>query len=306
MSTWIIGDLHGCAASFRALRDTLNFDETRDTLVLVGDLVNRGSGSLETLRWIVEHKHCVRTVLGNHDIHLLWCALGSGTPHGRDTLLEILQAPDAHVLIQWLRAQPFAQIIGDAVTGDTVTGDTVTGDTVTGDALVLHAGIHPHWRVKDALHWSDRLQAQLQAPDAGAFLDRMREERAEHPDDHAAFEAMDVFTRMRVLERSDLSLNTTYSNTLENIPEHLVPWFRVQSEHPRPRAVFSGHWAALGFHQEPPYIALDSGCVWGNGLTAWRLEDGHHVFQPAIDPPVTQSDGQRSEQQRVFPKQQRS
>lgn len=282
MSTWIIGDLHGCAASFRALRDRLNFDETRDTLVFVGDLINRGSGSLQTLRWVVEHKHCVRTVLGNHDIHLLWCALGKGTPHGRDTLLDILQAPDAPALIQWLRAQPFAQIIGGA--------------------LIVHAGIHPRWRIEDALRWSDKLQKQLQAPDAGTFLDRMRRSRDEHPSDHAAFEAMDILTRMRALKRSDLSLDTTYTNTLQNVPEHLVPWFRVQSEHPRPPAVFSGHWAALGFHQEPPYIALDSGCVWGNGLTAWRLEDGHHVFQPAIDPPVTQSDGQRPEQERVFPK----
>lgn len=286
MSTWIIGDLHGCAASFRALRKTLNFDSSHDTLVFVGDLVNRGSGSLETLRWVVEHQHCVRTVLGNHDIHLLWCALGAGTPHGRDTILEILQAPDAPTLIDWLRAQPFAQMIGNA-----------------GEALVVHAGIHPHWRVEDALRWSDRLQAQLQAPDAGAFLDRMRQARDAPPTDRHAFVAMDVLTRMRTLKRSDLSLDMTYNNTLQNIPPHLVPWFDVPSEHPRPRAVFSGHWAALGFHQSPPYIALDSGCVWGNGLTAWRLEDGYHVFQPAIDPPVIQSDGQRSKQERIFPKQ---
>lgn len=273
MSTWIIGDLQGCAASFGALRKKIAFDPSRDVLHLVGDLVNRGPASLDTLRWVFEHRHCVHTVLGNHDLHLLWCALGSGTPHGRDTLLDILHAPDADELIDWLRTQPLLRVLEDAV--------------------IVHAGIHPTWRIASALEKATAAQRQLQSTHAGDFLDRMRAQNPQNQSEAEIFQDLDILTRMRTLYRADLSLNTRYAGTLENIPSDAVPWFQVPSQHPRPLPIFFGHWAALGVHQHPPYHALDSGCVWGNSLTAWRLEDGTIVQQPAIDPPVEQTDGQR-------------
>lgn len=273
MSTWIVGDLHGCGESFAALRDAIKFDPNHDTLVLVGDLVNRGPTSLETLRWIVAHAHCVQAVLGNHDLHLLWCALGAGMPRGRDTLYDILHAPDAEALISWLRAQPFARQVGDA--------------------LIVHAGLHPNWSVEETLRHSDTIQGILNSPGAGRFLDRMRARLHDQPNDAEHFAIIDVLTRMRTLDRRTHTLNDTYSGTLAELPANLIPWFRVPSPHARPSNVFFGHWAALGFHQEGPYIGLDSGCVWGRGLTAWRLEDRKCVYQNAVDSKVQHADGER-------------
>lgn len=273
MSTWVIGDLQGCGQSFAKLRESIGFSAERDTLVLVGDLVNRGSTSLETLRWVVQNDASVRVVLGNHDLHLLWCALGAGTPKGRDTIQEIIDAPDCDLLISWLRRQPFVRYAGDA--------------------LIVHAGLHPSWSVEDAQRWSDKLSARLQADDAGAFLDRVRARFPKDDDEKQLFFAHDVLTRMRTLSRRTLELDEHYSGPLDDVPEGRVPWFRVRALHPRPKHVFFGHWAALGFHSERPYTALDSGCVWGRGLTAWRLEDGYVHYEPAIDTPPVMTDGQR-------------
>jgi bis(5'-nucleosyl)-tetraphosphatase (symmetrical) len=41
-----------------------------------------------------------------------------------------------------------------------------------------------------------------------------------------------------------------------------------------------GHWAALGLCIKKRYIALDSGCVWGGRLSAFRLEDKQLIQVP--------------------------
>src|SRR5690625_813470 len=274
MNTWIIGDLQGCADSFEALRQRIHFDSTRDAIYLVGDIVNRGPGSLRTLRWVYQHRQSTFTVLGNHDLHLLWCALGSGTPRGPDTILESLKAPDADELIAWVRQQPLVRQIHQAI--------------------IVHAGIHPTWTLQETLTRAEAAEHKLQSEDAGAFLDRMRKRTPANAEDAHLMESLNVLTRMRTLERSDLSLNLDYNGTLADLPEHLTPWFDVPSDHARPGQVFFGHWAALGFHVQTPYIALDSGCVWGNALTAWHLEKDNTVVQPAIDRPVEQTDGERA------------
>src|SRR5699024_9381915 len=143
MSTWIIGDLQGCADSFEALRTAIHFDPARDTIYLVCDLVNRGPASLYTLRWVFQHQHCVFPVLGNHDLHLLWCALGRRVPNGRDTLAEILQAPDRDELIACLQKQPLIR--------------------QWNDALMVHAGIHPQWSIHEAIQRANAAQAKLQS-----------------------------------------------------------------------------------------------------------------------------------------------
>lgn len=266
MSTWIVGDVHGCGETFAKLRERIQFQPDTDHLIFVGDLVNRGPTSLETLRWIVAHDHCVSTVLGNHDLHLLWCALGAGMPRGRDTIAEIIDAPDADELIGWLRKQPFA--------------------IKKKGVLIVHAGIHPSWSVKEALSWSQLLSERLQSPDAGRFLNRMRAGHHKERGDTAEFHALDVLTRMRTLRRGTRALTYNYSGPLSEVPKGQKAWFRARTPHSRPAQVFFGHWAALGFHVEAPYICVDSGCVWGRGLTAWELETGTRVFQPALDAPT--------------------
>jgi bis(5'-nucleosyl)-tetraphosphatase (symmetrical) len=47
---YLIGDLQGCDAPFQRLLESVNFSPSRDTLYLLGDLVNRGPDSLAVLR----------------------------------------------------------------------------------------------------------------------------------------------------------------------------------------------------------------------------------------------------------------
>ena len=61
------------------------------------------------------------------------------------------------------------------------------------------------------------------------------------------------------------------------------PWFRHKHRATRDVRMAFGHWAALGLRVKKRYVALDSGCVWGGQLTAWRLEDGALFQVPGRD-----------------------
>src|SRR5688572_17991593 len=103
MATYAIGDVHGCFGTLQRLLRKLPYDPGRDRLWFVGDLVNRGPRSLEVLRWAVEQGDRIVAVLGNHDLHLLARAAGVAEARKKDTLGEILAAPDRDDLLNWLR-----------------------------------------------------------------------------------------------------------------------------------------------------------------------------------------------------------
>src|SRR4030067_3753968 len=106
MATYAIGDVQGCYSELCALLDKIRFDEHRDRLWFVGDLVNRGPGSLATLRFVKQLGAHAVTVLGNHDLHLLAVAHGHLRYHRKDNFHDVLEAPDRDDLLDWLRHQP--------------------------------------------------------------------------------------------------------------------------------------------------------------------------------------------------------
>jgi len=132
MATYVIGDLQGCLSPLERLLEKVKFDPSKDRLWFVGDLVNRGPKSLQTLRFVKSLGESAITVLGNHDLHLLAVVYGYRKPSGKDTLKRILQAPDRDDLCQWLASQPLMHT--DAALGHTL----------------VHAGIHPHWSLQRA------------------------------------------------------------------------------------------------------------------------------------------------------------
>lgn len=93
MTTYAVGDLQGCLDPLKCLLDRVAFDPARDRLWLVGDLVNRGPKSLETLRFLFAMRDSVTCVLGNHDLHLLAVAHNVERLKKSDTLREIIEAP---------------------------------------------------------------------------------------------------------------------------------------------------------------------------------------------------------------------
>ena len=71
MATFAIGDVQGCCNELQLLVDALNFDPASDQLWFVGDLVNRGPDSLESLRFIRHLGSSAVCVLGNHEQRFL-------------------------------------------------------------------------------------------------------------------------------------------------------------------------------------------------------------------------------------------
>lgn len=61
----IVGDVHGCFTKLRQALDAINFDEDRDRLISVGDLVDRGPESHQVLDWLA--KPWLHAVMGNHE-----------------------------------------------------------------------------------------------------------------------------------------------------------------------------------------------------------------------------------------------
>lgn len=268
MSTYAIGDLQGCFDEFEALLARIGFRPDADRLLLVGDLVNRGPGSLPALRWVHAHRDNVDCVLGNHDLHLLAVSLGLSKIKGKDTLGGILAAPDAPILLGWLRTQPLVRKIGSH--------------------LMVHAGLLPQWSTAQALACSDEVQAALTGPDYREFMSQMYGNKPDGWDDglkgwDRLRAIVNTCTRMRMLTKK-ARLDFDYKGELADAPDNLRPWFDFP--HDRDETVLCGHWSALGLLQRKDVIALDTGCVWGGKLTAVRLEDGV-VYQERSRQPVT-------------------
>lgn len=274
MANYVIGDVQGCFDSLQALLNRIDFNPSRDTLWFAGDLVNRGPKSLESLRFIHSLGQAARTVLGNHDLHLLALACGLGKQHKSDTIAEVMQAPDGQTLIDWLRSQPLALALPH---------------TNGQPALLVHAGILPQWGFEDTLAFSQEVSQALQADDWQHFMAQLygNEPRLWNP----ALEGVDrlrilvnVFTRMRMIH-DDTSLELKFKLGPDQAPTGLRPWF----EHPRHNStglIVFGHWSTLNQLRNPAGFCLDTGCVWGGQLTALRLEDLQLFSVPASEPAV--------------------
>ncbi len=262
MSTYAIGDLQGCFESLQVLLAKIDFDSARDQLWLVGDIVNRGPGSLECLRFVRSLGKRATVVLGNHDLHLLAVAEGISKVGKRDTIQPILDAPDRNDLLEWLRHQKLLH--------------------VDGRYLMVHAGLLPQWSLTQALGLAAEVEELLRGSVHRTFLKNMYGNEPNRWDDKLLDSARhrlvtNVMTRMRVLsDRNELDFE--FKGELATIPPGLVPWFTRRHPSFADKTILAGHWSALGLHVTSNFIGLDTGCAWGRQLTALRLED-RAIFQ---------------------------
>ena len=262
MSTYAIGDIQGCYDPLMRLLQQINFNPTEDTLWLTGDLVNRGSHSLQTLRFIKSLGPKAITVLGNHDLTLLAVAHQAFPFDDKHhTFLDILEAPDKEALLSWLIQQPLMHY-----------------DQKLGYVMV-HAGIYPKWDLKLALSLAHEVETQLQGTEAAKFLAAMYGNKPSNWSaqlqgyDRLRF-IVNCFTRMRFCS-ADGELELTLKEAADQAPLGYMPWFLIPNESLASLKILFGHWASLaGKCTQPNVFALDTGCVWGNCLTALRLEDG--------------------------------
>ena len=85
---------------------------------------------------------------------------------------------------------------------------------------------------------------------------------------------INCLTRMRFCTPQG-SLDLTTKGAPEQAPSGYIPWFSAPDRALQSSTKIAfGHWAALeGKTQLDSIFALDTGCVWGNCLTALRLDD---------------------------------
>lgn len=269
MAIYAVGDVQGCHVELVQLLETIRFDAEADRLWLVGDLVNRGPGSLEVLRLVKSLGDSAITVLGNHDLHLLAVAEGVAELHRSDTLDEILNAPDRDELLHWLRHQRLLYAQNGYV--------------------LVHAGLLPQWSVKQAVSLAHEVEYALRGEDYAVFLARMYGNAPHEWDDElTGYKRLRVivnaFTRMRICTPQG-EMEFRFKSEVENIPAGYLPWFDMPERASADATVICGHWSALGLKVEPRIIALDTGCLWGGPMTAIRLED-RQLFQVSCSNPV--------------------
>lgn len=269
MATYVIGDIHGCFDEFQALLRRIDFQVGRDALLLTGDLINRGPKSLETLRWVRRRESAVQCVLGNHDLHLVACALGVGRGDARDTIGEILTARDGPALVSWLRTRPLL----------------IRAE----DLCLVHAGLHPDWTFDEAGERAEEAEQILRGTGAADLV------RRDLADGASLGEAIDrarqsiaLLTRLRACREGGVP-DDRFTGPLREIPGPARAWFDWPSPRDPGVTVAFGHWAALGVVLRPNLIALDSGCVWRRCLSALRLGD-RALFQ---EPSRTRADTSR-------------
>lgn len=257
MTVYAVGDLQGCLDPLKRLMEQVKFDTNTDTLWLTGDLVNRGPQSLACLRFVKELGDRAVTVLGNHDLHLLAIRYGEQKPKRKDTLQEILEAPDCEALMEWLVSRPLAFQDPES------------------KRLLVHAGIPHIWKVERALEYAAEVESVLRDPvRRGAFFNEMYGNKPVVWSDKLKGMARlrvitNYLTRMRFVDaKAGMELET--KSEPEKAPKGYKPWYQFPRKD-EAQIVF-GHWAALqGKTNKDRFVALDTGCIWGGCLTLWDM-----------------------------------
>ncbi len=251
----MIGDVQGCDGALGRLLAEIGFSPSRDTLYLLGDLVNRGPRSLAVLRRMMALEGAAHCLLGNHDLHLLATAHGVRKPHRSDTLGDILAAPDRPALLDWLRARPLALF--------------------EHGWLMVHAGVLPQWDVGQTIALARELEAALRGPDWTRFLQHMYgNEPAQWSDGLRGSDRLRVvvnaLTRLRFCSAQGVMEFDTKDGA-DAAPPGFMPWFDVPGRRTAPVPVAFGHWSTLQGAGPEGVLPLDTGCVWGGCLTAARI-----------------------------------
>ena len=283
MATYAVGDVQGCLEPLKCLLKQVAFDPARDRLWLVGDLINRGPQSLETLRFLYSIRESLVCVLGNHDLHLLAVGQNIERLKKADTLSEILEAPDSADLLEWVRQQKLMHY-----------------DEQREIALV-HAGIPPQWSLRKALKCAAEVEEALRDDNRFTpYLDGMYgNEPVKWDNDLKGAARLRVitnyFTRMRFCT-SDGKLDLKGKEGIDTAPPGYAPWFAHKERKTKGLKIIFGHWAALeGQCNEPGLFALDTGCVWGGAMTLMNVDtferlqcncDAHGHVRPAVAPPI--------------------
>lgn len=279
MALYCVGDIQGCDDAFERLLAIIGFSPSRDTLYVLGDLVNRGPDSAAVLRRCITLGDSVRPLLGNHDLHLFAAAYGTRRPSRRDTLQGILLAPDRDEMLEWLRHQPLARRVHHG----------------GGDLLMVHAGVLPQWTADETLAYAGEVEAVLQSREFAGFLQQMYGNSPDlwSPELQGTDRLrviVNALTRMRFCSPEG-RMDFESTESASEAPPGLVPWFDAPGRRTLNTLIAFGHWSTLGWLDRSDVLGLDTGCVWGGCLSAVRFgttladRERYHVECPQAQMP---------------------
>ena len=255
---YLVGDLQGCCDAFERLLAEIGFSPSRDQLVVLGDLVNRGPDSLGTLKRLRELGDAATCLLGNHDLHLLAVAHGVRKPRKDDTLDDILGSKRREAWLDWLRQRRMAHRLHGW--------------------LLVHAGVVPQWDAQQTLALAAEMEALLRGPELPQLLQQMYgNEPAQWSDALQGAErwrfVVNVLTRIRFCTPEG-RLELKAKDDPAAAPPGCKPWFDIAGRRTEGTPIAFGHWSTLGLVNRADLLALDTGCVWGGLLTAVRIDGG--------------------------------
>jgi bis(5'-nucleosyl)-tetraphosphatase (symmetrical) len=265
MAIYAIGDIQGCYDDLLRLLDVIQFNPAHDTLWFVGDLVNRGPKSLETLRFVKSLGNSAVCVLGNHDLHLLAVAYKKTSPGKKDDLTPILTAPDSAELIDWLRHRPFFHH--------------------NEEFCMVHAGLPPQWDFAQTKKMAAYAERVLHGNNYLSFFNGMYGDKPNvwsrrlHGAILLRF-ITNCFTRLRYCDVQG-AMNFQQKGKLGTQPAGLKPWFEVEGRKSANMRIIFGHWSTLGYYDQNNCYGIDTGALWGGQLTAIKL--GKEVERISID-----------------------
>lgn len=272
---YVIGDVQGCFEALKMLLKEIKFDPDQDFLWFAGDLVARGENSIGALRFIKKlvDRGVAATVLGNHDLTLLAGARGIKEIKEKDNTRDVIDAIDSDDLIDWLRKQPLCLCPNE-------------------NTVITHAGIPHIWTVEQVKQFAQEVETVIAHDDFDVLDAFLKEMYGKEPtlwsDDLTGHERLrcivNYLTRMRLTDPEG-RLEFSFKDALdEPMPAGYQPWFEYESKAAQTHQVIFGHWAALQGKTISAHIQnVDGGCVWGNQLMAYRLED-QQMF--AVDNPM--------------------
>lgn len=259
MSIYAIGDVQGCFDELMALVEKISFNPKSDKLWFVGDLVNRGPKSLETLRWVKSLGEHATTVLGNHDLHLLAAHAKVKPVSKSSSLAPVLRASDADGLLDWLRYRPLVHYDAEI------------------KIAMIHAGLVPQWNIENALARAKEVEDILRSENYIDFLKNMYGNSPDSWNDSlSGWGRLRVitnsFTRLRYCDQFGV-MSLTDKGPIGTQNQGMLPWYEINSRKSKNTKIVFGHWSALGYLEKNNVIATDTGCLWGGSLTAVSIDE---------------------------------
>ena len=264
---YAIGDVQGCFKTLLALLKKIKFNKDRDRIFFLGDVINRGNNSLNTLKLISSNTDNMQMVLGNHDFHLLVCALTDRSPNKKDTFQDILTASDKSTLLDYLLERPLA----------------IKHD----NALLVHAGAPPQWSIRDVLENSKLVEKNLQSSEAPIFLSKMYGNSPHTWHENLSNEEKSRYTinalmRMRFCKGNG-ELEFDHKLSTDKNPKGFKAWFLHPKREMNSQKIYFGHWSTLKDVTTENVYPLDHGCVWGGKLSAYNLTKQEIISQQSLE-----------------------